>query len=124
MNEASDLHQYTFSHDGEVFYNRCYVTKIWPHRWKDETWISYKAYKDDRPYTCRADDVDCKIATMSRYKVVVLTEPDFEKAKEILADALIESIASHQKAIDSLQMQLDRLDILEVGKRVEGFWEF
>lgn len=122
---SSDLHQYIFSIDGTVTYRRCYITKIQYQKLRRiGTYIFYRSYDEGNPYSVHIDDIDNDVATMSCHKVVVLTEPDFEKAKKIIEKGMRKSIERHQKIIDSLCSQIERLDILEVGKKAEGVWDF
>lgn len=65
-------------------------------------------------YYVYEEDVDCRVLA-SGTKTVVLTEPDFEQAKELMAVYLQEAIERTYETAASFSAQLERLPELQIG---------
>ena len=118
---CSELHHYSFTYDGRVFYKRCDVLKI-DHPAGKPIRITYVPVANDKYelYYVNASDIDRNVATCSSTKTVVLTEPDFEKAKRILKAHLLKRADEIKEQAERMIAQAERLDDLRL---VEDEWD-
>ena len=114
MKSIVPLHQYVFKYDGSVIYRKCEMTKVFPDRHDGRTKIQYHPVGGGGTYYVYEEDVDRKVMA-SGTKTVVLTEPDFEQAKELMAVYLQEAIERTYETAASFSAQLERLPELQIG---------
>lgn len=110
IDEANDLHHYSFKFDGDVIYRRCKILTVKPK--KDGIEVCYVPY--DNPtgmrYYVDARDINEALSNCGNTKTVALDHPDFELAKRILGDHLRRRAEELRKVADRMEFQADRLE--------------
>lgn len=118
IKSTQTLHEYIFDENGGMAYRPCHIVKMAPKKeLVKDCWVAHSdnnriCYMSDdsicnlRRYVDELD-VDERFSTFSKYKTLVLTEQDDEKAVQIYVKALEERIEELGLQIKSFEKQIE-----------------